>query len=321
MRQTTAPTPTHRAWWRRHPWATAALTATLLLLAYLVPSVLAVRSLTVAERKKLSGTPADRGLPYEDVAFTARADAVPLSGWWIDGSGGSRATVILIHGKDATRDAPDYNYLDLIAGIARGGYDVFTFDLRGHGESGHARFTLGHDEPDDVLGAIDYVTARGVPKRQIALVGFSTGAVSALDAAVTEPEIGAIVADGAWPSLRELLDQEIARQSPLPSFYNPGIYLAGRLLYGIDVDASRPIDDVAAIARANRPLLLIHSTEDEYTSVEQAHRLRDAAADDPNAEYWEIDDVEHVKGYLVDPDTYLARLLDFLGRSVGAVAD
>lgn len=289
----------------------------LLVLAYLGPALIAVRSLTVAERVALSSTPADRGLRYEDVAFQARGDDITLRGWWIEGGPGN-ATVIMVHGKDSIRDDPGPRYLDLAAELAGAGYDVLMFDLRGHGKSDFGRFTLGDDEPRDVLGAIDFLRSRGVDDADIVVLGFSTGAVSALDAVAHEPAIAGVVADGAWPDLRELLDAELPRQSPLPSFYNPGIYLMGRLVYDFDVNDQSAEDDVAALAAAQRHMLLIHGTEDRYTSVEQAAGIAAAAASDPNAEFWQIEGVPHVLGYARHPDAYRARLLAFLERAFGS---
>lgn len=303
---------------RRRRWRWVVVVAVVLLvLAYLGPSLFAVRSLTVAERMSLTSTPTDHGLRYENVAFLARGDGITLRGWLIDGGPGS-ATVIMVHGKDSIRDDPGPKYLDLAAGLAGAGYDVLMFDLRGHGESDFGRFTLGDDEPRDVLGAIDELRSRGVDDAQIIVLGFSTGAVSALDAVTHEPRIGGVVADGAWPDLRELLDAELPRQSPLPSFYNPGIYLMARLVYDFDVNDESAEDDVATMAAAQRPMLLIHGTEDRYTSEEQAARMAAAAASDPNAEFWQVEGAPHVMSFARGPDEYLARLLAFLERSIGA---
>lgn len=287
----------------------------LLVVIYFVPSWLAVRTLTSLERMALTSTPADRGLVYEDIEFQSR-DGITLRGWWIDGAG--PGTVIMAHGKGSVRDDEGLKYLDLAAGLANAGYNVLMFDLRGHGESDFGNFTLGVNEPLDVLGAVDYARSRGVAEEQVALLGFSTGAVSALEAAVREPGLGAVIADGAWPNLRELLDREMASESPLPSFYNPGIYLTARVAYGWDIDEQVAVDDVAEIAGAGRHIFIIHGTADRYTSVEQAARLQSALGQSTNAEFWQIDGVEHVSGFATYPDEYLSRLLAFLVRAIAA---
>ena len=46
--------------------------------------------LTLQERMPVSGHPMQLGLPWEDVAFPSRGDAVPLVGWYLPAPGDSR---------------------------------------------------------------------------------------------------------------------------------------------------------------------------------------------------------------------------------------
>jgi uncharacterized protein len=292
----------------------AVAVALLSVLAYGVPSVLVAQRLTVPERDAIGSTPADLGLIAEDVAFPAREEDVTLRGWWIPGTGPQ--AVILVHGRNSSRANGDL--LRLAADLHRLGYHVLLFDLRGHGESGEAPFGLGALEWQDVLGAVDFSLGRGVPAGRVAIVGFSTGAAAGLAAAVREPAIGAVVADGVWPSLRELLDREVPHNSDLPAFYNPGIYLAARAIYGIDVNDSEPADDVAALARSGRPVLLVHEARDRYTNADAARRLDEAAGGAPSVQTWWVEGAEHVKAYAHDPAAYLARLTPFLTGSIGS---
>ena len=290
------------------------IAALVLVLAYTVPSVLAARALTTPERHALSSSPSDLGLPFEAVEFSARGDDVTLRGWWIPSRGPE--TVILVHGRNAVRDDPEDGYLSLAGALVRAGYHVLMFDLRGHGESSAAHFGLGAREWRDVLGAVDASLARGVPAGRIAVIGFSSGAAAALAAAVREPAIGAVVADGVWPDLRELLEAELPRAGGLPAFYAPGVSQAARLLYGIDIDAAKPIDDVAALASTGRPMLLIHEAEDRYTNRTQAERL-DAAAASERSETWWVEGAPHVQAYALHPDEYLTRVLAVLDPALG----
>ena len=105
-------------------------------------------------------------------------------------------------------------------------------------------------------------------------------------------------------------------------FYDPAIvtrvYFVGRVFFNFDVRQQVAVDDVAEIAASGRPAFIIHGSDDRYTSVEQAGRFAAVLAGTPNGEFWQIDGVEHVKGYATYPDEYLSRLLDFLHRSIGA---
>jgi pimeloyl-ACP methyl ester carboxylesterase len=312
---------TRRVRWlsRRHALVVAGtILALAAVLAYVVPVMLVVEDLTTPDRRPPTTTPAEFGLAYEDIAFSAQGEDVTLRGWWIPGVGPQAA--IVVHGVNGVRDDPTDGFLRLGADLHRLGYHVLLFDLRGHGESDSAPFVLGALEWQDVLGAVDVTLARGVPAGQIAVIGFSTGAAAGLEAAVRDPAIGAVVADGVWPELTEVLDDELPDESDLPAFYNPGIYLAVRLLYGADVYGSNPIEDVRTLAAAGRPLFLIHEAEDSHTDAAEARRLDEAAAGAPQVETWWVEGAKHVRAYATYPDEYLDRLGPFLAGSIGAPA-
>jgi pimeloyl-ACP methyl ester carboxylesterase len=287
-------------------------------LAYVVPVLLVVEDLTTPDRRPLTSTPAELGLAYEDIAFPARGQDFTLRGWWIPGAGPQAA--IIVHGVNGVRDDPKDGFLRLGADLHNLGYHVLLFDLRGHGESDSAPFVLGALEWQDVLGAVDVALARGVPAGQIAVIGFSTGASAGLAAAVREPAIGAVVADGVWPELKEVLDDELPDESDLPAFYNPGIYLGVRLSYGADVYDSNPIEDVRTLAAAGRPLFLIHEANDKHTDADEAQRLDEAAAGVPQVATWWVEDATHIRAYATYPAEYLDRLGSFLAGSIGAPA-
>lgn len=300
---------------RRHLLWLAIALLTFPLLAFVVPCVLVVRAVTEPKRLAPSSSPKDLGLAYEDVAFPSAGDCLTLRGWWMPGAGPQ--TVILIHGKDSVRDDPGLGFLALTAGLVAAGYNVLAFDLRGHGASEAGHLTLGPLETRDVRGAIAYVRRRGIPPGQIALLGFSTGGAAALSAAVLDPAVGATIADGVWPDLRALLGAQITKQSPLPAFYTPGVVRVVHLLYGVDVAAAKPVADVATLSARRHPLLLIHEAEDAYTSPAQARQLDHAAARNPRASSWMVEDAPHVKAYVLHPEEYLARLLAFLANAIG----
>jgi pimeloyl-ACP methyl ester carboxylesterase len=287
-----------------------------LVLAYIVPIMLVVEDLTTPNRRPLTSTPADLGLDYEDVAFPARGQDFALRGWWIPGVGPQAA--IIVHGINGVRDDPKDGFLRLGADLHGLGYHVLLFDLRSHGESDSAPFVLGALEWQDVLGAVDVALARGVPAGQIAVIGFSTGAAAGLEAAVREPAIGAVVADGVWPELKEVLDDELPDESDLPAIYNPGIYLAVRLRYDADIYDANPIEDVGTLAATGRPLFLIHEADDKHTDAAEAQRLDAAGA--PQVATWWVEGATHVRAYATYPEEYVARVGTFLAGAIGAPA-
>jgi pimeloyl-ACP methyl ester carboxylesterase len=89
--------------------------------------------------------------------------------------------------------------------LVHGGYNVLALDLRGHGESAAQYATPGYLEARDILGAVRYVRSLGETK-PIVLLGISYGAVASLLAAGRSQEIAAVIADGAYPTGKDVYE-------------------------------------------------------------------------------------------------------------------
>jgi uncharacterized protein len=75
-------------------------------------------------------TPVDFGLRYEGVSFPT-SDGVTLRGWFIPGQNG--ATILFAHGGGGNRLG--VGQLEQTAVLAKHGFGILLFDLRGHGDS------------------------------------------------------------------------------------------------------------------------------------------------------------------------------------------
>ena len=312
-----------------HPrWAALlALAAALVApFVYLGISALVARRLAFAKPLAIEETPAAAGLDFYDVSFRSRGDDVLLRGWLIpgiasDGQPTLERTVIAVHGVWQNRTDPAAGLLDLCCALARAGFAVLAFDMRGHGESGKAPFTLGHAEQDDILGAVDFLTAGALPcpelarPRWIAGYGVSMGASALLYAAAREPAIRAVASDSAYAEMSATIARELPLRSGLPDFFTPGTLLAARALYGVDIAANRPVEAVAAIAP--RPLLLIQGGADAMNPAASLTHLALAAEAAPGAHVvtWRAPNVAHVQAYHQEPAAYLSLLLAFFATS------
>jgi pimeloyl-ACP methyl ester carboxylesterase len=276
-------------------------------------------TLTRPERHPFTHSPEQFGLAYESVEFPSRVDRTPLRGWLLAPDASSptrRRTVIMVHGKGTDREAgPGEGILGVAAPLARAGYRVLTFDLRGSGESGGDRFTLGAQEVGDVDGAVDYVRQRGLAPDGVNLVGFSMGGATVLLTAVDEPAVRAVVEDSGYADLRDLLNEQVPRVSGLPGFFTPGMVLAARALIGVDLYAIRPVDAMPRLAAAGVPVLIIHGEADSYVPPVNARRL--AASYGPAVETLYIAGAGHVEAHLRSPTAYDERVRLFLDRSAG----
>lgn len=240
-----------------------------------------------------SSSPAAYGIDYQDVTLTTR-DGVSLAAWYTPPQNG--IVVLAAHGHASARLA------DVHALFASHGYGVLSWDFRAHGASGGDFTSLGYYEQRDVAAAFDYATAQpGVA--HIAIWGQSMGATTAILAAAEQPALEAVIADSAYTSLSETIDTAV----PI-AVLRPFIRPFAEAEAGVSADSVRPIDVIARLAP--RPVFLIDNELDEVVPPHSGQRLYDAAGD-PKV-YWLIRGAGHVRGRLLEPEEYEARVLEFL---------
>ncbi len=132
--------------------------------------------------------------------------------WFTDG--GADAVVVIAHGFTANKDDP--KVVALAERLHEDGYDVVTYDSRGHGQSG-GRCTLGKLEEQDVAAVVAWARQR-TPR--VVLVGASMGAVGVLSYAAKDPGLAGVVAvssPGRWRlplRIRSLVTAGMARTAP-----------------------------------------------------------------------------------------------------------
>jgi pimeloyl-ACP methyl ester carboxylesterase len=233
----------------------------------------------------------------------------------------ARRVIIVVHGARTNRTDPGTGALDVSAALARHGFAVLAFDMRGMGASPPAPLSMGYFEQRDVLGAVDFLRSGPLPYPRLGRPwvmggwGVSMGAATLLLAAAREPALRALVADSAYADILPLLEREIPARSGLPSAVTPGVVLAAWALYGIDYRASRPVDVVARIAP--RPLLFIHGAADTFIPPSTA-RVLATAAHVPHAhvQFWLVPGARHAQGFHVAGQAYVRRVIAFLRASL-----
>ncbi len=210
------------------------------------------------------------------------------------------------------------------------GFDVFTFDFRGHGDSSCPRkyrplqWPSGQ-ELEDVLGACAYVesvlASAGKPSG-IGLFGISRGAGAGLLAAASDPNIKAIVCDGAFSTdttLVALMKRwahifarvKLVYQHHTEAFWKLLLwlmmYFAQRKLSCRFPSARQALKDMQP-----RPISFIHGARDSYIRVDQTRVLYDAA---PSPKYlWIVPEAKHNQSVVVSPKQYAARTIAFFRR-------
>jgi dipeptidyl aminopeptidase/acylaminoacyl peptidase len=254
---------------------------------------------------------------FQNVALDSR-DGLRLAAWWIPAAKPDAPVVIMAHGAGSCRRDP---VMLLPAGMLnRNGFAVLMVDLRNEGDSTitDGRFAGGTREYLDVLGAWDWVRAKGIPAARIGIFGESNGASTVVIAAGVETQVAATWEDSGYANTWAAISEEVQRRG-FPEQLVFGARMWG-MLYGIDLDQHRPIDAIASID--NRPLMIVQGTAD--TRVDPINAVEFSAALDkvrghPNpASLWLVPGALHVQSAWLDPAGYEQRLVAFFGSALGS---
>lgn len=184
-------------------------------------------------------------------------------------------TVCACHGIPAgIPDSNDRGYASLAEQVCSNGFAVLIFNFRGTGASGGNLDMLGWTR--DLGAMIDYLYALPeVDKSRLSLLGFSGGAAVSVYVAARDKRISSVVS-GACPAEFGLWARSDDPQSLLKHFRDIGAIRDNdfppsprQWLDGFKI--VKPIDYIARISP--RPLLIVHGSQDETVSVDDAHRL------------------------------------------------
>ncbi|MGM0428517.1 MAG: alpha/beta hydrolase [Thermodesulfobacteriota bacterium] len=251
-------------------------------------------------------TPAAYGLAYEAVSFES-GDHTRLYGWFIPATGTPVGTMIYFYGDFANRTY----YLKHIHWLPRMGFNVFTFDYRGFGDSEGTPHRSGIYL--DSVAAIQYVLTRpDVDRRNLFIYGQSVGAVFAIATVARNhfPGIRAVAVEGAFSSFRAEARYMMRHESQKAIGRAPCLTWPIRPVTFVGVsDAYSPIDLVDQVSPV--PLLIVHCTSDTAVPYEHAEQLFHRAK---SPKYlWPVKDCEHVKLFTewALSDKYRRMLVDF----------
>jgi uncharacterized protein len=274
--------------------------------AYLAIGYVVAARLSAPVRQPVERTPADVGLDYREVGLRS-SDGLSLGAWWVGKAGSSRAAV-LVHGWGGDRS--DLHVVETALVYHRAGFNVLMLDLRAHGGSEGERVTVGYREVRDVRGALSWLEERGFDPEDVVLHGWSMGGAAVVRAAPSTG-VAAVVEEATYADLPPLLWEKLPEASGLPAFFNPGIFLMGRLFLSIDPWAVRPEKQARQLSGEGVPFMIIHSRQDEVVPFEHAESF---AAAYPEATFWEVKGYGHVAAH--EHPEYRERLLNFLDEAV-----
>lgn len=189
--------------------------------------------LPLREHEESSHFYSDEG---ESVNFTT-LDHLNLRGTWFHqkSDGPHRGTVLYLHELNGNR----WSVLPFLEKLRCDGFDIFTFDQRGHGESD--TFEKFHQTPwvtpldlEDITSAVDFISSREkqdvsknsgtdtAMRANIGVFGLGKGATLALCCASLDDRVGAVVMDSPAP------EDRLYEKNCYHSFMKSGTILASR---------------------------------------------------------------------------------------------
>jgi len=234
--------------------------------------------------------PADGNMYFRDVTLTT-ADGLELSAWYVPANKPNAPSILLTHGLLASK----WGMMSLMPWLHEAGYNVMTFDFRGHGRSDKRPTTIGPEEVRDVQAALDWLETEGVGER-VAGLGMSLGAAALVNTAIQDDRLDALILDSLFADWG---DTDFAKGYRLsPDWLVPGVPDPEDLMPQIHV-----------------PVFIIHGTADILTHEYHAYRLYEAA-NEPK-EIW-INDSGHAWSAWTYPEIYQQKVLKFLE---GALAE
>jgi len=214
--------------------------------------------------------------------------------------------------------------------LIEAGFNVFTFDFRGHGESSsggrHRPLQWPSDKDlEDVLGACAYVQSQLIAEGrspEIGLFGVSRGAGAGLLAAATDTNIKAIICDGAFSTDSTLIALmkkwahifarfKIVYENHTESFWRLLLWLIMRFAQP-KLGCRFPSVRKALRQMQPRPIFFIHGQKDSYIWETQTRELYAVA---PSPKYlWIVEGARHNQSVIVQPKPYALRTIAFFNR-------
>jgi len=322
------------AWyWVTRNWAALAIAVTLVsLLVFLVLLVtkyirICLNIFVDTHPPVFVGPVVLRPLHGEEVRFRS-FDGTSLRGMHLKAAKGTKykGTIVFCHEFGSDMHSCETYARPLI----EAGFDVFTFDFRGHGESScpgkYRPLQWPSDkELEDVMGACAYVeSALAGEDRpfEIGLFGISRGAGAGLLAASSDPNIKAIICDGAFSTENTLIAfmkkwAHIFARVKLVYQYHPDAFwrtLVWVLMRFAQPKLGRRFLSVAKALREMqpRPIFFIHGRKDSYIREDQT-RVLYAQAPSPKF-LWLVPEAKHNQSVTVAPRQYASRTVAFFRR-------
>ncbi|PWT93932.1 MAG: hypothetical protein C5B54_01055 [Acidobacteria bacterium] len=304
-------------WKRIAPWSLAGLASLtgIFAVANVATSFFIQQTLIRPKRRynktsDLSGFIPEAIYNTKSLLFSA-ADGCKISACLLTPENPNGNAVVVCHGVSHDKNSA----VRFVQYLLKAGYTLLLIDFRCHGDSGGDIITYGLREKDDLLAAVRYLRDPVGIVGGIGVLGASMGASIAIQAAAASDEIDALVLDSPFASLKKITQETVARLTNLPGVLlivplNLA-FLWIRLFHKFNVPSVEPAKSVESV---RCPILMIHGTRDTRIPVHHAIDIYEKAKEPK--ELWIVENVGHLGAYMMRPQEYKERVLDFFRQNL-----
>ena len=255
------------------------------------------------------------GLPTEHLTVEAGIGELPA--WFVPAGGGGDRWAVLVHGRGALR----FECVRAVRALHDAGLNVLVPAYRNDADAPHGldgRYTLGLSEWRDVEDAVRYALGRGA--RSVTLGGWSMGGAICMQVLAQSdlaPSVDGVFLDCPVLDWGHVLRHH-AQVNNLPS----PVALLARTVMGSDslrwlagvsetVDVAQT-DWVTRADELTHPLLVMHSTADDFVPIGPSRAVADARPDLVTYEEWDV--ARHCKLWNTDTQRWERVVSEFVTR-------
>lgn len=201
-------------------------------------------------------TPAQFGLPHEEVWIPVRQTGERLYAWWLPAEKPERGVILHFHGNGGNVSSN----LGTAARLHQLGFSVLMVDYRGYGFS-KGSFPTETQLYDDANSAWSYLTqTRGIPAQRIILFGHSLGGAIAIYLASQHPNAAGLIVESSFTSMRRMVDQ-----------------MGQYWMFPIDWLLTQRFPSIERVRSLQMPVLYIHGTNDTLIPASMSRQLFEAS--------------------------------------------
>src|SRR5699024_8528113 len=191
------------------------------------------------------------------------------------------------------------------------GYNLFTPDLRGHGESGGDYYGFGWHDRLDIIDWLDQLVAEN-PDAEIVLHGLSMGAATVLMASGEDlpDNVRLIIADSPYTSVYDLFAYQLDRMFHLPDqLVLPSMSVLTNMRAGYSLKEASALDQVQ---KATVPILYIHGEADTFVPTNMTEELANHTKSEH--EVITFPDANHGESIVLHREAYLNEMTSFIEK-------